>query len=203
MGIFDLFKPNVEKLMEKRNVNGLLKALQHKNSHVRALAAYALGEIRAHEAVEPLIDALLTDNVDVRREAAGALGIIKDARAIDALIENFKYGLFFNPDLQTITDAYGNEEIPNYSIGDSFASVHGNAKWALTEIGEPAVDSLLNTLKDESSFARAAAAHTLGTIKDKRAIEPLRNLLNDPSSFVIEAATWSLGELENKGHYTY
>jgi len=29
MGIFDLFKPNVDKLERKRNVEGLIKALQY------------------------------------------------------------------------------------------------------------------------------------------------------------------------------
>jgi len=32
MGIFDgLFKPNVERLQEKKNVKGLIKALRHKD----------------------------------------------------------------------------------------------------------------------------------------------------------------------------
>jgi HEAT repeat protein len=194
-----IFKPNVERLKEKKDVNGLVKALHHKKSHIRAHAAYALGEIRAHDAVKPLIDALLTDNLDVRREAARSLGILKDHRASGALIEIFKYGLFFNRDSQTITDAYGNERKPNYSIGDSFVEVHENARWALGEIGKPAVNSLLSTLSDDSPFARAFAANTLGVIKDRRAIEPLCKLLKDSNSFVREAAAWSLGELGEEG----
>ena len=46
MGIFDrLFKPNVERLQEKKNVKGLIKALRHKDSDVRRDAAWALGKI--------------------------------------------------------------------------------------------------------------------------------------------------------------
>ncbi|RLG37149.1 MAG: HEAT repeat domain-containing protein, partial [Candidatus Alkanophagales archaeon] len=46
MGIFDgLFEPNVKRLQEKKNVKGLIKALRHKDRHVRREAASALGEI--------------------------------------------------------------------------------------------------------------------------------------------------------------
>jgi len=46
MGIFDgLFKPNVERLQEEKNVKGLIKALRYKDSDVRREAAEALGKI--------------------------------------------------------------------------------------------------------------------------------------------------------------
>jgi hypothetical protein len=35
MGIFDLFKPNVEKMEDKKNVEGLIKALENKRDDVR------------------------------------------------------------------------------------------------------------------------------------------------------------------------
>jgi HEAT repeat protein len=55
MGIFDkLFKPNVEKLKAKGDVEGLIKVLKHKNPEVRSEAEEALGEI-GKPAVEPLI----------------------------------------------------------------------------------------------------------------------------------------------------
>ena len=58
MGIFDrLFKPNVKRLKEEKNVKGLIKALRHKDGYVRRDAAEALGKI-GEPAVEPLIQAL-------------------------------------------------------------------------------------------------------------------------------------------------
>ena len=74
MGIFDgLFKPNVERLQEKKNVKGLIKALRHKDRRVRSEAAEALGEIGDKRAVEPLIQALKDEYWDVRLRAEKAL----------------------------------------------------------------------------------------------------------------------------------
>jgi HEAT repeat protein len=78
MGIFG---PDIEKLMHEKNIDKLVKALKHVKSHTRAHAAYALGEINAHEAVEPLIQSLYDSHVDVRTEAARSLGILKDPTA--------------------------------------------------------------------------------------------------------------------------
>jgi len=74
MGIFDkLFKPNVERLQEKKNVKGLIKALRHKDGYVREGAAGALGEIGDERAVEPLIRALKDEYSGVRERVAEAL----------------------------------------------------------------------------------------------------------------------------------
>ena len=76
MGIIDaLFEPNVEKLRLKKDVVGLIKALEYPKSHVRIAAAKALGEIRDDRAVEPLI--LFRDKEKrVRKVVAKALGNI-------------------------------------------------------------------------------------------------------------------------------
>ncbi len=55
-----LFKPNVGKLKARRNVKGLIKALNYKKDHnVQIFAAMALGEIGDTRAVAPLIAASL------------------------------------------------------------------------------------------------------------------------------------------------
>ncbi len=46
MGFLGLFPPNVEKLTEKRNVNGLIKALKYEDSGVRWAAKEALGKLK-------------------------------------------------------------------------------------------------------------------------------------------------------------
>lgn len=45
MGIFDLFKPNVEKMEREKDVAGLIKALGHKESSVKRQATEALDKI--------------------------------------------------------------------------------------------------------------------------------------------------------------
>jgi len=67
-------KPNVEKMRDKGDLEGLFKALGHKDYEVRGNAAEALGKIGDKRAVEPLIQTLLEDkSAYVRGKAAEAL----------------------------------------------------------------------------------------------------------------------------------
>lgn len=52
------FETNVEKMKEKGDIKGLIKALTNKDIIVQVEAAEALGEIKDARAVEPLIKAL-------------------------------------------------------------------------------------------------------------------------------------------------
>jgi len=88
--------PNVQKLKEKHNIEGLLKALGYeKNRDVREAAAKALGEIGDAQAVEPLIATLKNaemsyEGKDLVCSIAEALGKIGDARAVEPLIAVLK-----------------------------------------------------------------------------------------------------------------
>jgi len=69
--------PDISALVDKLNVNGLIKALRYKNDpQIRATAALALGSIGDDQTVPPLIDALKDQEWSVRRAAALALGQI-------------------------------------------------------------------------------------------------------------------------------
>ena len=48
---------------------------------------------------------------------------------------------------------------------------------SLVKIGEPAVEPLINALKDKDSFVRWKATGALVKIGDERAVEPLINAL--------------------------
>jgi hypothetical protein len=86
--------PDVEKLKEEKNIEGLIDVLGYENDQEsdaisigrREGAWRALVEIGA-PAVEPLIEALGDKNVNIRRFAAGILGDIKDPKAADALVD--------------------------------------------------------------------------------------------------------------------
>jgi len=68
---------NIEELVEKKDVEGLIKALKDKDINVRDGAAEALCKVGDERAVEPLTEALLKDKAwEVRRYAAEALGNI-------------------------------------------------------------------------------------------------------------------------------
>ena len=86
-----LFKPNVERLAEKRDVKGLAKALFYKKAwRVREAAAEALGKIGDSQAVEPLIAALKDEDWYVRKYAVEALGKIGESRTVKPLIAALK-----------------------------------------------------------------------------------------------------------------
>lgn len=82
MGIFDIFKPNIEKMKGQKNIKGLLKAFRHRDYYIRETAAQALGVIGDPIALEPLVKAL----GDAMVASAVALGKLKDPRAVEPLI---------------------------------------------------------------------------------------------------------------------
>ena len=57
------------KVKDRRAVEGLIAALNHKDSNVREKAAEALGEVKDPKSVEPLI-AILKDKEETIREVA-------------------------------------------------------------------------------------------------------------------------------------
>ncbi len=223
MGIFDrLFKPNVERLREKKNVKGLIKALRHKDWHVREEAAWALGGIGDARAVEPLIQALMDEYSVVRKGAAWAFGKIGDKRAVKHLIKALKDE---NSDVREkaaealgkIGDTRAVEHLFQALKDDKDWDVRGKAAEALGEIGEPAVEPLIQALKDEDSGVREKAAVALGKMGWKPgddterayylvamqkwselpelgepAVEPLIQALKDGYSDVRERAAWAL-----------
>ena len=80
--------PNVTRLAAKKDVKGLIEALDYKKDPgVRGSASIALGQIGDARAVEPLIVALKDKKLDVRTRAARALVQIGDARAVHQLAE--------------------------------------------------------------------------------------------------------------------
>ena len=72
--VFRCGTPNVQKMSEKLDVEGLIKALGYKKDcDVPRKAAKALGRIGDYRAVEPLTDALDYICVDVSTNAKEAL----------------------------------------------------------------------------------------------------------------------------------
>ena len=91
-----LFKPNIEKLKEKRKINRLVKTLGDNDIELRRRAASALGEIGGKESVEPLIQLLGDSDVEMRKKAVFALGEVVNRvgaeNAIERICEVLDYG---------------------------------------------------------------------------------------------------------------
>ncbi|MHC4314879.1 MAG: HEAT repeat domain-containing protein, partial [Planctomycetota bacterium] len=80
--------------------------------------------------------------------------------------------------------------------GRSFgAYVAADAMGALAKIGEPAVNPLIEALKDSDAFVRVHAARALERVQDKRAVEPLCEVLKDADENVRSAAAIALGQI--------
>jgi HEAT repeat protein len=79
--------PDVMKLVKQKDVKGLIKALNYKNSAVvRGEAASMLGELGGAEVIGALIGALQDVDAGVRRKAVSALDHLRTERALEPLI---------------------------------------------------------------------------------------------------------------------
>jgi HEAT repeat protein len=145
-------------------IEQLINSLNNENIDVRKNAAIALIKI-GEPAVDMLINALENENWRVRWHSAEILGEIKDDRAVKPLIN---------------------------ALNNKNNGVISNSIIALCEIGEPAVEILINALKDGEWRLRWHSAEILGEIKDDRAVKPLTDVLNDENNDVRMAATKAL-----------
>ena len=161
------FKPNVEKMEAKRDVEGLIQALGHEDHGIRVNAALALGKLKNAGAVKALVDALRDPNEDVRWAAAWALGEIG------------------KPAVRPLVQALKDEE----------GEVRWKAAWALEKMGRQVLDSLLDAFATEEGEAKSKIAMVLGSIGDVRAVRPLVQALGDEDESVRWGARWALQKL--------
>ncbi|MER3501614.1 MAG: PBS lyase [Candidatus Fervidibacterota bacterium] len=81
------------------------------------------------------------------------------------------------------------------ALRDRDWEVRWAAAYALGKIGKPAVEPLIEALRDRDGKVRRAAADALGAIGDARAVEPLIEALRDRDWEVREAAVNALGKI--------
>lgn len=163
------------KIGDPRAVEPLIHILPT-DAHVGSSVAIALAEIGDKRAVEPLIRILDdTDRIEIATDkdtnrsfwasAAQALGYIGDLRAVDPLI---------------------------HALQPAHVNSIGLIDVALSDIGDPAVQPLINALESGNKYIRYRAARALGYIGDARASKPLTAALNDENEDVREAAKSAL-----------
>jgi len=149
MGILDkLFgPPDIEKLKKKRDADGLIKALSHKDPGISGQAARTLGELGDRRAVKPLIATLEDEyHSPLRHDGEAALEKLGDA-AVEPLIVALK---------------------------DDKYEVRSIAACVLGTLGDRrAVEPLILALKDKNQTVRRNAAKALGLLGEAQAVEPL------------------------------
>lgn len=150
---------------------------------LRMEIAQALGEIGDTRAFEPLFLFLerelplkYSNELTLCAWVIDAVGMLRDARAIPLLIEALEH---------------------------ADVDVRKAARLALAEIGEPAVQPLIEVLLTKEKQWRWYAANALSRIGDQRAGEPFRQVLQDKGAneYVRAEAAKGLGKLGGEGIY--
>jgi len=156
--------PNIEKLKEKGDVGGLIKALGHKDPSVARHAIGALTELGLAEAAEELSAALDTERrEEVRISLVYALGKLGNPKAVGSLTK---------------------------ALDDHSARVRGGAASALGKIGDHRVaQSLAPLLRDKIFEVRREAGRSLQILG---ATEILISALGDSDPEVRGGAAWAL-----------
>lgn len=148
-----LIRPNIERLKKQKDVVRLIRALQHRDWHVRMDAAEALGTFNDERAVLPLVECLKDESRHVRREAATALGVLGDKRAIEPLI-------------QALRAEWDDSET-------SFIE-------AIERLGDrTTIQPLIKAYKYRSKWVRGEEDESLGKIQDAMRTEPVITVLRD------------------------
>lgn len=211
MGIFSR-KPNIEKLKEKKDVDGLIKALDHKDWDVAMSAREPLVQIIAESRIARDVETIRHiyregyDDIVVRAEAIRALGVVKDKWAIELLIKSLHDPIYDFSHIEVVMalgkikderavkpliEVFRKEDIENSEDN----SLHNEVIKALAKMKKAAVWPLIEALRDVDKNVRRCAAETLGKIKDERATEPLVRTLRDKNGEVREAAAEALEAL--------
>ena len=174
---------------DKTTVPVLLDALKGEYYTVRARAAIALGRIGDKQAIQPLFVALKDTEDEVRIAACLGLGYFKDPSTFDEITEVLLDDLKIEA-RQAAAKSLGSTGHPAAlpflmeALRDSYWWYEreveaGDLLNAIANMGEAAVEPLIEALKDKEGAVRKFAAGLLGRMKDPRAIEPLGMALYD------------------------
>jgi HEAT repeat protein len=147
---------------------------------------------------EEIVPYLKNANVHIRRGLAQILGKYNSDLIIKSLIERFS-----DPDWKVRFYSYesiskiGISAVPELKI-NSGSDNPDQSYWSLRSLGtiggEDAVDYLITSLKDPSSYVRKHTARYIGHTKSAKAVEPLLMSLGDKSFSVRKSAASSLIE---------
>ncbi|MBW4618417.1 MAG: HEAT repeat domain-containing protein [Cyanosarcina radialis HA8281-LM2] len=191
--------------------NDLFEQLKHPNPYLQERAMLAIAESRDENTIPRLVSVLDEDDVHYRRAAVKALGVIgEDAvpAVVEALLnsENVTVRGSAAKVLAQIAVNYPELSFPEAglqglkaAIADSNPVVHIAAVMALGQIGTPAFEILVESLKTTDNVAvQVAIVNALAAFSDPRCLEVLNDFANDESvdPYVRESATSALSRLD-------
>ncbi len=176
------------------------RAYESMRGNVRFEAAYALGKMKAREALRPLMEALDDPEMLGREGAALALGMLKDPAAVQALSRRLEE----DPEspvrchaASALGEIGDSRALPalERALKDKEGGVRLDAAEAIILItGRGGTSGLALSLRDPDRNIRQAAARMLGSSKDPQAGQLLLGALSDPDRDVRGEAAEQLGE---------
>jgi len=179
MGDKSAVAPLIDVLESVKEAEGRRKDTVNTNADIRKSVVLALGGIGGTEATEALTG-VLNDNeetLDVRIAAASALGNIGSPEAVNTLrtvFDNQSMNKGIRNGALLALGKTKNQETAGFfveKLGDKDFGV--SAREALIDMGEPAVDPLIENLKTEDRKVKDETALILIEIGDPKAVEPL------------------------------
>jgi len=179
MGDESAVEPLIDVLESVKEAEGRRKDTVNTNVDIRKSVVLALGGIGSNEATEALIG-VLNDNeemLEVRIAAASALGDIGSPEAVNALrtaFDNQKMDKGIRNGALLALGKTKSQETAEFfveKLGDKDFGV--SAREALIDMGEPAVDPLIENLKTEDQKVKDETALILIEIGDQKAVKPL------------------------------
>ncbi|MGD1951633.1 MAG: HEAT repeat domain-containing protein [Leptolyngbyaceae cyanobacterium] len=198
-------------------MDSLFEQLKHPNPHIRERAMVDILDNRDETIISRLMDALDADDTVYRRAAVKTLGAV-GADAVPAIVEALK-----NSDNVTVRGScakalaqvalnYPDEAFPELglqglkqSLDDPNPVVHIASAMALGEIGDSALDILLETLQTTDNVALAVSiVNALASVGGDQAIAVLTKLSEDDSAdiYVKQTAVSALSRMEMVQKYS-
>jgi len=192
-------------------IDALFEQLKHPNPHMKKRAMYDLAEVRDETTIPRLMQMLDETDVSHRRSAVVALGVI-GVDAVPSLVEtllNSQNTTIKGSCVKALAQISLNHPEVTFpemglqglkqSLNDPDPVVYIASAMALGQIGTPAIDILVESLKTTDNLALSIAIiNALGSIGDRRGIEVLTELAKDQSvdEYLRESATSALARLD-------
>ena len=118
----------------------------------------------------------------------------------EAVVEEVVEEVAAEPELEPVEEEVIEEveAVPSEEEEEALRLIEAREWKKVLEIGEPAVGTLMQSLRDEDDEIRRSAAIVLGTIGGERAVGPLIQSLQDEDSEVRRRAARSLGIMKSE-----
>lgn len=187
MGFFGLFKPNLEKMEQQRDVPGLIKVLGNPDEELREEALQILSRICEEEHLKHLTSALSDSYWRVRAAAAEVMGCVGCDDAAEPLLNQLNDE---RPEVCVkVADALGKIKWTPRDDADRVRFLLLKGSWMeLADMGETVSDLMIESLKDPDKEVRSTAVRVLGRIGGERALEALTMVLEEEKD---ESIRWN------------